>query len=73
VAPRLGGPLVAPVAAPPDPRASDAVAGQPGASAGAAAAGDTDDQEGLEALTAAVADRLAEQLARASHDLGIEV
>jgi hypothetical protein len=61
------------VATPPDPRASDAAAGQPGASARAAGAGDTDDQEGLAALTAAVADRLAEQLARASHDLGIEV
>jgi hypothetical protein len=68
---RVGGPLVAPAAEPPTPRtALDAATGAPGLPNRVDVAEDGDE---LAALTAAVADRLAEQLTRAGADLGIEV
>jgi hypothetical protein len=63
---------VAPVSEPPargrfDPPADDTGLARP------AVAVDPADDEALEALTLAVADRLAEQLVRAGDELGIEV
>jgi len=68
---RIGGPLVPPAAEAPTPRtAPDAVTGAPVLPNRVEA---TEDGDAMAALAAAVADRLAEELAQAGADLGIEV